>query len=79
MPRGNLEGIFPRHLMLKEVINLIESKEYGVAFKLMRTHKIDLNLLYDVNPPQFMDNIPKVVAELKSVDFLNLFINSLNP
>ena len=63
--------------MLKEVISLIENTEYAQAFKHMRMHKIDLNMLYDVNSSQFLDNVPKVVKELKSVDYLNLFINCL--
>jgi elongator complex protein 1 len=78
MPRGNLEGIYPRIIMLKEVIEDIENIEYGKAFRLLRQHKIDLNLLYDVNPEKFLNNIAKFVKEVKQVDYLNLFINSLN-
>ena len=44
----------------------------------MRQHKIDINLIYDVNPGKFMANISKFVSEVKQVDYLNLFINSLN-
>ena len=61
----------------KEAIELIEETEYGRAFRLIRSHKIDINLLYDVNPEKFMQNIPKFVKEVKQVDYLNLFINSL--
>ena len=50
MPRGNLEGIFPRIIMLNKVIENIEAKRYGKAFKMLRQHKIDINLMYDVNP-----------------------------
>jgi elongator complex protein 1 len=77
MPRGNLEGVSPRIMMLKEIIEDIENMEYGKAFRLLRTHKIDLNLIYDVNPERFLSNIPKFVAEVKQVDYLNLFINSV--
>jgi elongator complex protein 1 len=45
---------------------------------MLRQHKIDINLIYDVNPSKFMANIPKFVDEVKQVDYLNLFINSLN-
>jgi elongator complex protein 1 len=79
MPRGNLEGIYPRILMLKEIIGDIEGERYGLAFRLLRQHKIDINLLYDVNPAKFIANIGKFVQEVKHhVDWLNLFINSLN-
>lgn len=44
----------------------------------MRQHKIDINLIYDVNPEQFLANIEKFVKEVSQVDYLNLFINSLS-
>lgn len=79
MPRGNLEGINPRIMLLQEVIQLIEEMQYGKAFRLIRQHKLDMNLLYDVAPEQFIENISKFVNELsKNIDFLNLFINSLD-
>jgi elongator complex protein 1 len=36
MPRGNLEGIYPRFIMMQELISLIEKKEYLKAFKICR-------------------------------------------
>ena len=77
MPRGNLEGIHPRIITLKRTIEDIESTNYGKAFRALRQHKIDINLLYDVNPEQFITNISKFVTEVDKVDYLNLFINSL--
>jgi len=50
MPRGNLEGIQPRIMLLKEVVQLIKDSEYGRAFRLLRQHKLDINLIYDVDP-----------------------------
>lgn len=50
MPRGNLEGIHPRIITLKKAIEDIETTNYGKAFLTLRQHKIDINLLYDVNP-----------------------------
>ena len=63
--------------MLTKLIEDIEAKRYGVAFKLLRQHKIDINLLYDVNPTQLIANIPHFVDQVNSVEHLNLFINSL--
>lgn len=51
--------------MLKEIIEDIEETLYGKAFRLLRQHKIDLNLLYDVNPDKFIENINKFVKEVK--------------
>ena len=77
MPRGNLEGIFPRIIMLKQTIEDIEQLRYGKAFRTLRQHKIDINMLYDVNPDFFIENISRFVNEVDKVDYLNLFINSL--
>ena len=78
MPRGNLESIQPRIILLKEIIQLINDKEYGKSFRILRQNKLDINLIYDTNPDQFLANIDKFVAEVKQVDYLNLFVNSLN-
>lgn len=50
MPRGNLEGIQPRILLLKEVIAMIKNKKYGQSFRLLRQNKLDINLCVDVDP-----------------------------
>lgn len=43
----------------------------------MRQHKLDINLIYDVDPAQFLENIDLFVEELADIDFINLFINAL--
>lgn len=78
MPRGNLEGIQPRILLLKTVVRLIKKARFGMAFKLLRQHKLDINLLYDVDPANFLSKIDRFVKQVKKVDYLNLFVNSLN-
>ncbi len=78
MPRGNLEGIYPRMIMLKKSFELIQNIKYGEAFRLLRQHKIDINLIHDLDPDKFFENVDVLVRELKSVDYLNLFINSIN-
>lgn len=35
-------------------------------------------MIYDVDPAQFMTQIEKFVREVRKVDYLNLFINSLD-
>lgn len=79
MPRGNLEAVHPRFLLLQQVLMLIDGLEYGRAFRLLRQHKLDINLMHDANPIDFLLNIDKFVAEVPQVDHLNLFINSLVP
>jgi elongator complex protein 1 len=78
MPRGNLEGIAPRALVLPYVMAKIGMGEFGVAFTIMRKHKVDLNLMVDLNMRKFLAvGVVQLIEEVKSVDFLNLFISTL--
>lgn len=77
MPRGNLEGVQPRILLLKTAVRLIKKARFGKAFKLLRQHKLDINLLYDVDPENFLAKIDRFVKQVNKVDYLNLFVNSL--
>ncbi|OMJ95037.1 hypothetical protein SteCoe_1742 [Stentor coeruleus] len=73
--RGNLEGISPRLLTLHQVRTLIHQQKYEESFKLLRKHKIDLNLLYDIDPDKF--NIPLFISSIKKQEYFNLFLTSL--
>lgn len=53
LPRGNFEGIFPKVIMINLVRKHIEGRRYRQAFETIRTHKLDFNLLYDIEPGQF--------------------------
>jgi len=78
MPRGNLEGIYPRSLVLPFVMSKIESGQYGSAISMMRRQKVDLNLALDLNPVEFLQNgVIEFVEEIQQVDILNLFISTL--
>jgi len=78
MPRGNLEGTYPRSLVLPFVMSKIESGQYGSAVSMMRRQKVDLNLAVDLNPVEFLqDGIIEFVEEIRQVDILNLFISTL--
>ena len=50
MPRGNLETISPRALVLSCVRRQLDGVEFKSAFVIMRKHRINLNLVYDHNP-----------------------------
>lgn len=47
MPRGNLEIIYPRALVLEVVKRQLDLRRYGNAVRICRAHRIDLNLLVD--------------------------------
>ena len=78
LPRGNLEGIHPRALVLRFVMTKISEGNYGEAFRMMRKHKVDLNLIVDLDPWGFIETgISSFVKEVDNIDYLNLFISNL--
>lgn len=77
MPRGNLETIYPRAMVLAGIRQLIDEKEYGKAFAHCRTQRVDMNILYDHNPAQFLSNIGLFLDQLNDVAHIDLFLASL--
>ncbi|XP_009859423.2 elongator complex protein 1 [Ciona intestinalis] len=77
MPRGNLELIHPRPLVISVVKRAINKFQYRDAFILMRKHRINMNLLYDHSPQQFNNKVEHFIEQLDSVDYLNLFLSEL--
>ncbi|OLL22908.1 Elongator complex protein 1 [Neolecta irregularis DAH-3] len=77
MPRGNLETITPRTLVLAKVRSVIDNLEYRLAFDICRTHRIDFNILCDYRFDQFMNNIALFVTQISKVEYLDLFLSML--
>jgi len=76
MPRGNLEGITPRLLVLHQINFLIKEKKYRESFELLRKHRLDLNLLFDLNPEEFVKNVDEIVGQIEKIDYLNLLLTA---
>ena len=53
------------------------SGDYRDAFVTCRKHRLDLNLLYDLDPKRFMDHLSDFINQVSEVDYLNLFVSSL--
>jgi elongator complex protein 1 len=77
LPRGNLETVQPRALTISHVRHLLDQAEYGEAFRVCRRNRIDMNLLFDYNPQQFLRSCAAIVQQLHSVDNLNLLISGM--
>uniref|UniRef100_S4RVN9 Uncharacterized protein n=1 Tax=Petromyzon marinus TaxID=7757 RepID=S4RVN9_PETMA len=77
MPRGNLETIQPRALLLSQVRKWLDSLKFKEAFECMKKQRINLNLLYDHNPKAFMDNIGEFLTQAQSAGNVNLFLTEL--
>ncbi|KAL6706085.1 putative elongator complex protein 1 [Coniothyrium glycines] len=77
MPRGNLETIHPRALVLAAIRRSIEANRYGVAFLACRNQRVDMNILHDHDPERFMVNIELIVSQIKRIDHLDLLLSQM--
>ncbi|KAI6092691.1 IkappaB kinase complex, IKAP component [Hypoxylon rubiginosum] len=77
MPRGNLETIYPRAMVVAGIRQLIDTKEYGKAYAHCRTQRVDMNILYDHRPQQFLANVSLFLEQLQDVAYVDLFLSSL--
>lgn len=77
MPRGNLETVYPRAMVLAGIRQLINEKDYGQAFAHCRTQRVDMNILYDHSPDQFLSNVGLFLDQLNDVSYVDLFLASL--
>ncbi|KAL2138685.1 hypothetical protein VTI28DRAFT_6379 [Corynascus sepedonium] len=77
MPRGNLETIYPRAMVLAGIRKLVEQKDYGSAFATCRTQRVDMNILFDHRPEQFLENVGLFLEQVKDPANVDLFLSSL--
>jgi len=77
MPRGNLETIYPRALVLAGIRKSISTKDYRKAFFACRNHRVDMNILHDYAPAQFMASVDLIVQQLRKVSHIDLFLSQL--
>jgi hypothetical protein len=77
MPRGNLETIYPRALVLAAIRRSIENNSYSEAFLACRNQRVDMNILHDHDPERFMSNIEKIVTQIKRIEHIDLLLSQL--
>ncbi|XP_034996299.1 elongator complex protein 1 isoform X1 [Zootoca vivipara] len=77
MPRGNLETVHHRALVLAQVRKWLDCLQFKEAFECMRKLRINLNLIYDHNPKVFLENVETFIKQIDSVSFINLFLTEL--
>jgi elongator complex protein 1 len=77
MPRGNLETIYPRALVLAGIRRTIEKRDYRSAFLACRAHRVDMNILHDHDPAQFMKSVDLFVQQVQKTEHIDLFLSQL--
>lgn len=77
MPRGNLETVHHRALVLAQLRKWLNSLRFKEAFLCMRKLRINLNLIYDHDPKLFLENVETFITQLGSITHVNLFLTEL--
>ncbi|XP_077387627.1 elongator complex protein 1 [Festucalex cinctus] len=77
MPRGNLETIHHRALVLAQLRQWLDGLRFKEAFECMRKLRINLNLIYDHSPKVFLENTHTFLTQLDSINNINLFLTEL--
>ena len=77
MPRGNLETIYPRALVLAGIRENINKRQYRKAFLACRNHRVDMNIIYDYAPSSFMESVNIFVDQVRKVEHIDLFLSQL--
>ena len=74
MPRGNLETIYPRALVLAAIRRSIEADQYGESFLACRNQRVDMNILHDHDPERFLASIEKIVEQIERIEHIDLLL-----
>ena len=64
MPRGNLETVCPRALVLAAIAEALDQRRYAEAWRLAILNRVDLNLLVDYRWPSIL---PEMAAFARAV------------
>ncbi|KAK9859824.1 hypothetical protein WJX84_001803 [Apatococcus fuscideae] len=64
MPRGNLETVCPRPLVVAAIADALQGHEYDRAWELAVDNRVDLNLLVDYCWPAFLDHTADFVGQV---------------
>ncbi|KIX04618.1 uncharacterized protein Z518_05488 [Rhinocladiella mackenziei CBS 650.93] len=77
MPRGNLETIYPRLLVLSGIRQYLKEQDYLAAFLACQTHQVDMNILHDYDSQTFLANVPKFIDALNKPSRIDEFLSKL--
>lgn len=77
IPRGNLEIISCRLIAVDILEDLLRKGEWKEALGFIRTDRLNSNLLIDLDPHRFVDNIEKFVDACETAAALNAFCQEI--
>lgn len=81
LPRGNLETIEPRPLILLRAQHLLHDNQLLECLVLLRKQRVDLNYVVDYSPRIFLDNVSHFVSTMLRTnhDLISLLVTALEP
>jgi len=81
MPRGNIEAIHPRPMVLRSIcLDYLQNGRWKDAFIQCRMHKIDFNLLIDFDRKKFLEEgVSDFITQVDNNEHFGLFLSSLKP
>lgn len=76
-PRGNLETIYPRLLVLAGIRRSLSLRRWQEAWRNVKVHRIDSNIMCDHDRELFYTNMKEFITQLGDSAELDLFLSSL--
>lgn len=64
-------------MVLAAIRKRVDEKQYDKAFAYCRTQRVDMNILYDYKPDQFLANVALFIDQLQDISYIDLFLSSL--
>lgn len=64
-------------MVVAGIRKLVEALDYERAFTFCRTQRVDMNILYDHKPDQFLANVSLFLEQVCDVANIDLFLSSL--
>ena len=77
LPRGNLESFSPRPFIIHSILQYIKSDDLYNAVELSRQHRIDFNLLFDIQISP-ISKLSELIVKQCTPERINLILTSLN-
>ncbi|GAA0171828.1 general transcription factor [Lithospermum erythrorhizon] len=77
-PRGNLECVYPRKLVLTSIVNALVHKRFKDALLMVRRHRIDFNIIVDYcGWNAFLQSAEEFIKQVNNLSYVTEFVCSV--
>ncbi|KAL4575114.1 hypothetical protein LXL04_021955 [Taraxacum kok-saghyz] len=77
-PRGNLETVYPRKLVLESIVNALSQGRFRDSLSMVRRHRIDFNVIVDYKGwEDFLNSANEFVIQADNLNHVTEFVCSL--